>query len=118
MLEDTGAFYRVGMADPTDLFGYDEITRMLKRDIELAVVTESQLLQTIDRVYRRTEEISGLAQELGRGNGRRGGRFRRAGLTPGLEEAPVVKLLQTVFEDAMQVRASDIHIEPQEKQAA
>ncbi|MBA3904650.1 MAG: MSHA biogenesis protein MshE, partial [Rhodocyclaceae bacterium] len=37
------------------------------------------------------------------------------GLTPGLEEAPVVKLLQTMFEDAIQVRASDIHIEPQER---
>ena len=53
------------MADPTDLFAYDEIARVLKRDIQLAVVSESLLLQTIDRVYRRTEEISGLAQELG-----------------------------------------------------
>ena len=33
------------MADPTDLFAYDEIARLLKRDIELAVVTESQLLR-------------------------------------------------------------------------
>ncbi|MGH8631967.1 MAG: GspE/PulE family protein, partial [Burkholderiales bacterium] len=36
-------------------------------------------------------------------------------LAPGVEDAPIVKLLQTVFEDAVQVRASDIHIEPQEK---
>jgi len=36
-------------------------------------------------------------------------------LMPGLEEAPVVKLLQTVFEDAVAARASDIHIEPQER---
>ena len=34
-------FYRVAMADPTDLFAYDEIARFLKRDIQLAVVTES-----------------------------------------------------------------------------
>ena len=46
VLEDVGAFFRVGMADPTDLFGYDEITRVLKRDIQLAVVSESLLLQT------------------------------------------------------------------------
>jgi len=32
----------------------------------------------------------------------------------GAEEAPVAKLLQTMFDDASQVRASDIHIEPQE----
>jgi MSHA biogenesis protein MshE len=37
-----------------------------------------------------------------------------AAASPGLEEAPVVKLLQSLFDDAAQVRASDIHIEPQE----
>ena len=113
VLEDTGAFYRVGMADPTDLFAYDEINRVLKRDIQLAVVAESLLLQTIDRVYRRTEEISGLALELGVELGETAD-FAALGLTPGAEDAPVVKLLQSVFEDAVQVRASDIHIEPQE----
>ncbi len=113
VLEDTGAFYRVGMADPTDLFAYDEINRVLKREIQLAVVAESLLLQTIDRVYRRTEEISGLALELGEELGETTD-FAALGLTPGAEEAPVVKLLQSVFEDAVQVRASDIHIEPQE----
>ncbi len=113
VLEDTGAFYRVGMADPTDLFAYDEINRVLKRDIQLAVVAESLLLQTIDRIYRRTEEISGLAIELGEELGETTD-FAALGLTPGAEDAPVVKLLQSVFEDAVQVRASDIHIEPQE----
>jgi len=51
VLEDGGSFYRVAMADPTDLFAYDELARFLKRDVQLAVVTESVLLQTIDRVY-------------------------------------------------------------------
>jgi MSHA biogenesis protein MshE len=37
------------------------------------------------------------------------------GLTAGAEDAPVVKLLHTVFEEALKMRASDIHIEPQEK---
>jgi MSHA biogenesis protein MshE len=51
----------------------------------------------------------------GAGPRRRLGRLRRAGgRQSGLEEAPVVKLLQSVFDDATQVRASDIHIEPQE----
>ncbi len=113
VLEDTGMFYRVGMADPTDLFAYDEINRVLKREIQLAVVGESLLLQTIDRVYRRTEEISGLALELGEELGETND-FAALGLTPGAEDAPVVKLLQSLFEDAIQVRASDIHIEPQE----
>ena len=115
VLEDTGTYFRVGMADPSDLFAYDEINRVLKRDIQLAVVSESALLQNIDRVYRRTEEISGLAQELGDELGEAVIDLGGIGLTAGVEDAPVVKLLQSVFEDAVQVRASDIHIEPQER---
>jgi MSHA biogenesis protein MshE len=116
VLEDRGEAYLVGMADPTDLAAYDDVVRLLKRDIELAVVTETELLRTIDRSYRRTEEITGLAQELQAEIGDSGAvDFAALATTPGLEEAPVVKLLQTVFEDATQARASDIHIEPQER---
>jgi len=116
VLEDAGAVFKVAMADPTDLTAYDGLVLALKRDIELSVVTETELLRVIDRIYRRTEEISGLAHEL---EAEMGDAtvvdFGALALTPGLEEAPVVKLLQTVFEDAIQARASDIHIEPQEK---
>jgi MSHA biogenesis protein MshE len=116
VLEDTGTAFKVGMADPTDLSAYDELVRVLRRDIDLAVVTESELLRTIDSTYRRTEQISGLAQELRAELGDDNAvDFGALAMTPGLEEAPVVKLLQTVFEDATQARASDIHIEPQEK---
>jgi len=104
----------VGMADPSDLFAYDEIARLVKKDIELAVVNEGLLLQTIDRLYRRTEEITGLARELEQDLGDVSVDFGALGVIAGQEDAPVVKLLQSVFDDATQVRASDIHIEPQE----
>ena len=114
-LEERGGAILVGLVDPTDLLAYDEIARITRRDLELAVVTESQLLATIDRIYRRTEEISGLANELKAELGDMPVEFGELlGLTPGAEEAPVVKLLQTVFEEALRTRASDIHIEPQE----
>jgi MSHA biogenesis protein MshE len=114
VLEDAGATYKVGMADPTDITAYDELVRILRRDIDIVVVMGSELLRTIDRIYRRTEEISGLAQELGVELGDAID-FAALGITAGAEDAPVVKLMQSVFEDAVQVRASDIHIEPQEK---
>ncbi len=113
-LEDRGATLLIGLADPTDLFAYDEISRSVKRSIDLAVVNESELLQTIDRIYRRTEEISDFARELEEDLGDSYVDFGALAVTPGLEEAPIVKLLQSVFDDATQVRASDIHIEPQE----
>ena len=107
---------QVGLSDPTDLQAYDEITRLVKRDIELAVLTESQLLAMVDRVYHRGEQITGLAKELTAELGDTPVEFGDLlGLAPGAEDAPVVKLLQTVFEEAMRLRASDIHFEPQEK---
>lgn len=113
-LENRGGALLIGMADPTDLFAYDEISRAVKRSIELAVVNEADLLPTIDRIYRRTDEITGLARELEQELGDSYVDFGAlVGTVTGIEEAPVVKLLQSVFDDATQVGASDIHIEPQ-----
>lgn len=107
---------QIGMSDPTDLQAYDEITRLVRREIDLAVVTESELLAMVDRVYHRGEQITGLAKELTAELGDVPIEFGDLlGLNPGAEDAPVVKLLQTVFEEAMRLRASDIHFEPQEK---
>ncbi|KAF3998981.1 GspE/PulE family protein [Glaciimonas immobilis] len=105
----------IGMADPTDLFAYDELARLLKRDLTVAVVNENELLQMIDRLYRRTNQITGLARELEQDLGDGTIDFGTLGTGGGLEDAPVVKLLQSVFDDATQVGASDIHIEPQER---
>jgi len=103
----------VAMCDPTDLSAYDDLTRLLKTTLDLAVVVEGQVLEVIDRMYRRTQEISGLAKALEADVGEvtdfgqlLGGNSQ--------EDAPVVRLLQTVLDDAMQARASDIHFEPQE----
>ena len=115
-LDEKNGTLRIGFADPTDLSVYDEVARIVKRDIDLAVVTESQLMPLLDRVYHRTDEISGLARELTAEMGDLPSEFGLGlSLTPGAEDAPVVKLLQTVFEEAIRLRASDIHIEPQEK---
>jgi MSHA biogenesis protein MshE len=113
-LEDRGERMLVGMADPTDLFAYDELTRILKMDVEAAVVAETEVLHALDQVYRRTEEISGHARELEQDLGDAPVDFGALGAALGAEDAPVVKLLQSLFEDASQVGASDIHIEPME----
>jgi MSHA biogenesis protein MshE len=104
----------VGMADPMDIFSFDELERILEQTVQQAVVRESELLNTLDLVYRRTEEIAGFAEELD--EELTDGQFDLEALTLDADdsEAPVVKLLQSIFEDAVQVRASDIHIEPDE----
>jgi MSHA biogenesis protein MshE len=115
-LEDTRDSLLIGMADPTDIFAYDELARVLRRPLRLAVVQEAELLKTIDRVYRRTQEISGLAQELQQELTAQDIDLGVLAEAEGLTDAPVVKLLQSMFEDAIQVNASDIHVEPDEKE--
>jgi MSHA biogenesis protein MshE len=104
----------VGMADPTDLFAYDELTRILGRPIHLALVREAALLRTIDVVYRRTEEIYSLAEELDEELSRAGVDVDMLSAEDGSPDAPVIKLIQSMFYDAVRVNASDIHIEPGE----
>ncbi len=113
VLEDKGDTLLVALGDPLDLFAFDELARILKRNISIAAVPESGLALAFDRLYRRTEEISGLARALEKDLGDAVD-FGELTASVGLEGAPVVRLLQSLFEDAMQVGASDVHIEPQE----
>jgi len=117
VLADTRDHVLVGMADPTDIFAFDELARLLKKTVKLAIVSEAALLRAIDLVYRRTEEILSLAEELGEELA--DGDFDLAqlgGMSEAQADVPVIKLLQSMFEDAVQMGASDIHIEPDESQ--
>ena len=114
VLKEESGTLLVGMADPTDIFGFDELSRILQQSLSLAVVRESELLDALDFLYRRTEEISSLAEELEDELGDDNEEIDFLEAT-GAEDAPVVKLLRSIFEDAVQVKASDIHIEPDEK---
>ena len=51
VLEDRDGVLLVGMTDPMNLSTFDEVKRFLKRDIDLAVVMEGQLLEVIDKGY-------------------------------------------------------------------
>lgn len=105
----------VGMADPTDIYAYDAIAKKLDGQITLAVISETALIETFDLVYRRTDEISNLAQELGAELSESDINLEQLVAGEDVTDAPVVKLLQSLFEDAIQMNASDIHIEPDAK---
>ena len=106
----------VVMSDPADLAALDALEAMLAPlSLKLAVAREGQLLEYFDQLYRRTKEIENFAEQLQE-------EYQLSEFDMGLaeavgseSEATVVKLLRSLFEDAVQVRASDIHIEPDEK---
>ena len=105
----------VGMADPTDIFAFDELRRILQRPIHSAVVGEDELLDIVDRIYRRTDEITHIAGELSEELAEGGIDIESLLADNETEDAPVVRLIRTLFEDCrVQIGASDIHIEPDE----
>jgi MSHA biogenesis protein MshE len=104
----------VGMADPSDLHAYDELRSKLKLPIRLALVGEADFLKTLDAVYRHTDEIATLAEAV-RDDLQQGEvDLEQLSAEESSPDAPVLKLLQTMFNDAIKARASDIHIEPGE----
>ena len=115
IIEDQGDSVLLGMSDPADLSALDQLEQMLApKRLKLAVVMESQLFDAFDSLYRRTADIESFASQLEEEYDQ-GSDFDLSNTF--LEEggdATVGKLLQSVFEDAVQMRASDVHIEPDE----
>ena len=107
----------VVMSDPADLNAMDSVAALLMpREIEFAVARESQLLTSFGQLYRKTKEIESFASQLQEEYKASDFDMGAAAEAEGSEnEATVVKLLRMIFEDAVQVHASDIHIEPDEK---
>jgi MSHA biogenesis protein MshE len=104
----------VGMADPTDLFVYDELVARLKQPLRIALVRESELLRTMDIVYRRTEQIASIALEVREELRSDDIDLMQLAVDESSSDAPVIRLIQNIFQDAVNMRASDVHIEPGE----
>ncbi|GAC13787.1 GspE/PulE family protein [Aliiglaciecola lipolytica] len=113
VLDDKEDHLLVGMSDPADINAVDALSALLSKPLKLAVVSQAQLFDAYDSFYRRTEEIASFAQELAE-------EYQNEDefdFTSGLEseqDTAVARLLQSIFEDAVQAKASDIHIEPDE----
>lgn len=116
VLEDNGDTVLLGMSDPADLAAMDQIARLLApKEVALAVVRESQLIEAFDTLYRRTKEIESFATQLKAEHGTDTNLELNVLDEQADADNTIAKLLQSVFEDAVQVKASDIHIEPDEK---
>jgi MSHA biogenesis protein MshE len=113
VLEVLAEGYLVGMCDPTDLSAYDQLTRLLKGKVLLAIVVEKDLVRVADLVYRRIKDITSFAVELKNEIAKTAPKGET--LEPvAADSAPVIRMLDSIFEDAVQMNASDIHIEPDE----
>lgn len=103
----------VATADPTDVFVFDDLRMMTGFEVKPVVATREDIMNAIQR-YARTEGVVEEAIEEMEVEAPRA-KEEVDRLTEMGEEAPIVKLANLLIHQAVEDRASDIHIEPQEK---
>jgi type IV pilus assembly protein PilB len=113
----TGRRLVVAMANPSNIFAIDDIKFITGYEVEPQVASEASLKKAIDRAYdsagtmadvmKNMEEDLAVVEEEDPNEA-------EGGLT-GADEAPIVKLVNSLIADAVRKGASDIHVEPYEK---
>jgi type IV pilus assembly protein PilB len=120
----TGATITIAMADPTNVFAMDDIKFMTGYNVEPVVASELGIKAAIDNYYGSTSslELKKVMEDLQQAENsdlevlEEEEELDVAALAEGAEEAPVVKLCNLILTDAIKRGASDIHIEPYEKE--
>src|ERR1700733_5275540 len=123
-LSRVGASLTIAMVDPTNVFAMDDIKFMTGFNIEPVVASESSILSGIEKAYGATkeEDLETVMQSMSEMNESdvelqsEEQQLELAELEKAADEAPVVKLVNVVLGDAVKRGASDIHIEPYEKE--
>jgi type IV pilus assembly protein PilB len=103
----------VAMADPANVFAADDIRTISGYEVLPAVSTRADVTAAIDRYYRADSDLDDLTTALEDADEGEGDDL--AGLREVVEDAPIVKFVNLLITQAIQDRASDIHLEPEEQ---
>ena len=99
----------VAMADPLNLIAVDDLRSKTGCEIEPVISTEGKITRCLDHYYRMDESISQLIQDVAaRDDGKKD--------AADISEAPMIKLANLIIQQAVRDGASDVHIEPGEKE--
>ncbi|HZI94848.1 MAG TPA: type IV-A pilus assembly ATPase PilB [Patescibacteria group bacterium] len=119
----TGATLTIAMVDPTNVFAMDDIKFMTGYNVEPVVASELAIKEGIDKYYGSSHqlELKKVMDEITETDPDNlelledDEELDLARLEAATEEAPVVKLVNLILTDSIKRGASDIHIEPYEK---
>ncbi len=106
----------VGMADPDDIVAIDQLHKLTRREVDVRLAAPTAILAAIESLYakiRKSEEVGealGDLQFFAQSDEDEEGMVDMT-RTIGIEDAPVVKLVNLMIADAIKERATDIHIE-------
>jgi type IV pilus assembly protein PilB len=102
----------VAMADPANVFAVDDIRSMTGMEVKPVVATKADVIAAINRYHRGEAELDDLTMAM-EGNADEGDDL--SSVKEIVEDAPIVKFVNLLITQAIQDRASDIHIEPTER---
>ncbi len=105
----------LAMADPANVVAVDDIRAMAKRDVRTVVATKADVVAAINRHYRLDRTAETLAEEAAEEVAADASSLDKIEEAAGAEDAPIIKLVNLLITQAVNDRASDIHIEPGER---
>lgn len=112
----------VAMSDPSDMDTLDALRYLLGCDVDAVIAPQDQIQRIIDRHYRTlAESMRKFMGDLGLDNGEKKQEESAIGTLAGTkeeftdDEASVGRLVSLIISEAHKMRASDIHLEPMEK---
>ncbi|MFQ5723093.1 MAG: type IV-A pilus assembly ATPase PilB, partial [Terriglobia bacterium] len=123
-LSRVGSTLTIAMVDPTNVFAMDDIKFMTGLKVEPVVASENAIVEAIGKFYgsqaTAEQDLTKVMAELGEEPDVEVAEEEMdtslAELEHGAEEAPVIKLVNIILTEALNRGASDIHIEPYEKE--
>lgn len=101
----------VAMADPLNIFAIDDIKLFTQKDIKSVISTKKSIRENIDRYYRGEFTRNTLKEFTESYEPNNYNNIEEEELLE-ITTAPIVKLINSIIEQAIDMRASDIHIEP------
>jgi type IV pilus assembly protein PilB len=106
---------KVIMSDPMDMDTIQKLTFILNKDIQPVLAPREQIIESINRYYGQSETESVdsmLAEFTDTAIDTTETEATAAAVESNESEAPIVKLVNLMIQEAVQLRASDIHVEP------
>jgi type IV pilus assembly protein PilB len=102
----------VAMADPGNVFALDDIRTITRAEVKAVMATRDGILAAIEKHFRMDAEAQEISAEAA---GEFGDEDDLSNIKEVVEDAPIVKLVNLLISQAVADRASDIHIEPGER---
>ncbi len=113
-----GATLIVAVSDPANLLAIEDIKFMTGYNIEMVVASEQDIKASIDKYYDQSASLADVMSDLDVEDMEIVGDEEQVdlgSLERATEDAPVVKMVNAILQDAIRKKASDIHVEPYEK---